>query len=88
MLSRSARSTASEVVRTPCLAFTRASWLSDCVQAEGQLARDVGFVLNVGDGTQHLGLARGQAEAVERGGAEAPDLLLEQQRVRVAGGAS
>src|SRR5204863_9376411 len=59
--------------------------ISDCVQAEAQLPRDVRFFLYRGGGPEHLRLARGQAEAIERVRAEACDLLLEHQRVRIAG---
>lgn len=52
------------------------------MKAKEQLPSDVGLVVHRGGRAQHLGLARGQAEAVERVGAEARDLLLEQQRVR------
>jgi hypothetical protein len=55
------------------------------VQAEKQLPGDLGLVLDRGGRAQHLGLAPRQSEAVKRVGAQARDLLLEQQRVRVAG---
>ena len=55
--------------------------LADGVQAEEQLPGDLGLVLDHGGRAQHLGLAGGQAKAVERIGAEGGDLLLEQQRV-------
>ena len=55
------------------------------MQAEAQLPRDVLLFLDRGGSTEHLRLARGQAEAIECVGAEARDLLLEQQRVRIAG---
>ena len=59
--------------------------LADGVKAEGQLRSDVRLVLHRCGRLQHLGLAWGQPEAVERVRAEAGDLLLEQQRVRIAG---
>src|ERR1700760_4405565 len=52
--------------------------------AQAELPRYVRLFLDRGGGTQDLGLARGQAEAVERVLAEARNLLLEQQRVRIA----
>src|SRR5437764_10653995 len=55
------------------------------MQAQAKLPRDVRLFLDRSGGTEHLRLARGQAEAIERVRAEACDLLLEQQRVRIAG---
>ena len=59
--------------------------LPDGVKAEEQLAGDGRLVLHRRSSAQHFGFARGQAEAIEGVGAEACDLLFQQQRVRVAG---
>src|SRR5205823_10037510 len=59
--------------------------ISDCVQAEAQLPRDVRLLFDRGGGTEHLRLARGQAQAIERVRAEACDLFLEEQRMRITG---
>src|SRR5438034_2772823 len=67
------------------LGFEARESLPHGVKAEEQLPGDVRLVLDRGGCAQHLGLARGQAEAVERVGAEARDLLLEQEGVRIAG---
>src|SRR5688500_3705914 len=54
------------------------------MKAQKQLPSDIGLVRDDGSRAQDRGLARGEAEAVECGRAEARDLLLEQQRVRIA----
>jgi hypothetical protein len=67
------------------LRFQAREPLAGGAKAEEQLPRDVRLVLHRGRHAQHLGLARGQAEAVKRVRAERRDVLLEQQRVRIAG---
>ena len=67
------------------LGFQVREAVSDCVQVEGQFPRDVRLFLDRGGGTEHFGLAWGQAEAIECVLAEGRDVLFQQQRVRVAG---
>ena len=69
----------------PVLIITARDAVSDRVQAKAQLPRDVHLFLDGERGTEHLRLARGQTEAIERVGTEARDLFLEQQCVRIAG---
>jgi methyl coenzyme M reductase subunit C-like uncharacterized protein (methanogenesis marker protein 7) len=69
----------------PSFAFQAREPLADGVTAEEQLPCDVRLVLHHGRRAQHLGLARGHAEAVKRVRAERRDLLREQQRVRIPG---
>src|SRR5579863_7790980 len=59
--------------------------LADSVNAEEQLVCDFPLVLARRGHAQHFGFAPGQPEAPQRLGSEGVDLLLEQQRVRVAG---
>src|SRR5215204_1191138 len=59
--------------------------LADGMKAQEQLPREFGLSLDDACRTQHLALARGQAESVEGVRAEAGDRLLEQQGVRIAG---
>src|SRR5688572_15556264 len=58
--------------------------LADGMEAQKQLPRQFGLSLDDAGRTQHLALARGQAEPVKGVRAEAGDRLLEQQRVRIA----
>ena len=58
--------------------------LPDGVRAQEQLPSEFSFVHDHGGRTEHLGLAPSQTEAIKRLGAEARDLFLEQQRVRIA----
>src|SRR3954449_11905808 len=58
--------------------------LADGMKAQEQLPREFGLALDDAGRTQHLALARGQAESLEGVGAEAGDRLLEQQSVRIA----
>jgi hypothetical protein len=67
------------------LGFQAREPVSDCVQAEAELPCDVRPFLDSGGGTPHLGLAWGEAKAIECVLTEARGLLLEQQRVRIAG---
>ena len=85
MLSRTTRPTASAALRAPSLASQGCHPLPDCVQAEEQLPNDVSLLLDAGGRTKHPGLPQGQTETIKCVAAEARDLLLEQQAVRIAG---
>ena len=85
VLSRSARATAARGRAHAEFGLQAREPLADRVQAQEQLPRELGLVVDDGGRAQHLDLARGQAEAVEGVGAEARHGLLEQQCVRIAG---
>jgi hypothetical protein len=58
--------------------------LPDGMKAQEQLPGDLVLVLHDGGRAQDLDFVRRQAKPIERGRPEARDLLLEQQRVRIA----